>query len=156
MVAIRLLMLLASPLLLASAGQGYSTGADAIRVRNAPDSSGYHVHVLVNGTRVRMLVDTGSNVTILSQTDATRVGLRKGAAQEVDAYGGTAVMYATRIRSLRVAGAEVGPLDDAAIDDADNAESILGMDVLDRPGIAMHVEGGVLSLSAGTVPPGAG
>lgn len=155
MTRIRLLTLLASPLLLASTGHGTSDPG-TIRVRNAPDSSGYHVHVLVNGTRVRMLVDTGSNVTILSQADADRVGVRKGAAQEVDAYGGAAVMYATRIRSLRLAGTEVGPLDDAAIDDADNAESILGMDVLDRPGIAMHVEGGVLSVSAGAVPPGAG
>lgn len=143
-----LAMLLAAPFCMgATPMQDAHPTTRIVRVRNAPDSSGYHVHVLVNGQRVRMLVDTGSNVTILSEADARRVGARKGEPQEVDAYGGAATMYATRLASIVVAGAELGPATDAAIDDSDNAESILGMDLLDRDGISLHVEGGVMTIA---------
>lgn len=121
--------------------------ASVIRVKNAPDKSGYHVHALVNGERVRFLVDTGANLTILSQADADRIGARKGKAEQIDAYGGVVTTYATRLDSFVLAGVDLGPVDDATIDVSSNAESILGMDLLDQTGISLHVENGVMTLA---------
>jgi aspartyl protease family protein len=140
---------MAAALVLPAAGPAHAAEevAGVVRVKNTADKAGYHVHALINGQRVRMLVDTGANVTILSQADAERVGARRGKAEQIDAYGGLVTTYATRLESFVLGGVNLGPVHDATIDVSENAESILGMDLLDQTGIAIHVENGVLTLA---------
>lgn len=64
----------------------------------------YYLTVLVNGTAVKMLVDTGANTLAISQSLATQLSLAKGQAAEVKTAAGTGTGYRTTIDELVIAG----------------------------------------------------
>lgn len=114
-----------------------------VMARINPKESSFTVQAYVNDHPVHMLVDTGANISVLSSADASRVGLVKGRTQYVDTLGGNEAIHLTTFSKFRLAGVEIGPIRNVGIDPARNAISILGMDILARPGIFLTIGNGL-------------
>lgn len=108
-------------------------GTGMIEVPRGPDGH-YHLVLDVNGTSVQFVVDTGASGIVLTQDDATRVGIDLAAL----AYAGTAN---TANGIVRTARAKVNELQLGDIVDRDVSVyvnqgqmdgSLLGMDYLQR------------------------
>lgn len=73
-------------------------------LRRAEDGH-FHADVAVNGSAVRMLVDTGASTIALSVDDATRIGIDVGALEFttfVSTANGTAVAAKVRLKEVRL------------------------------------------------------
>lgn len=94
----------------------------------------YYVDARIGENSVRFLVDTGANVTVLTQADAQRLGLaqREGAhGATLQTVGGPTAMRWARIPSMNVADTPVTDVDAAIIDQGIKV-SLLGQNVLSR------------------------
>lgn len=89
----------------------------------------------VAGRRVRFVIDTGANVTVLTQRDAARLGLevRTAEGMTLQTVGGKAAMQWARIDNLSIAGHAVAPVQ-VAVAANDLPTSLLGQDVLGQFG----------------------
>jgi len=56
----------------------------------------------INGTKVTFMVDTGATSVALSSRLARELGLKRGAAVQVNTANGAAVAYETRLDSVRL------------------------------------------------------
>jgi aspartyl protease family protein len=113
------------------------------------DDGHFHVNAEANGVRVRFLIDTGASTTVLSLSDARRVGI------DVDAlafnrpvqtangvtYFASAWLDSLTIGSTRLASVPVGVMPDDALD-----TSLLGMTTINRFS-SWRVEGDKMVLS---------
>lgn len=111
-----------------------SVGQDgAITIPRAPDGH-YYLELVISGTPVNFLVDTGATNVVLSQRDARRVGI------DLDnlAYLGSAQTANGLVRTARITvkDIELGPLRldrmAAYVNDGEMDDSLLGMDYLGR------------------------
>jgi aspartyl protease family protein len=82
------------------------------------------------------IVDTGASHTILSKRDAQRAGAERGRIVSVATAGGTVTMEAATISTLTIDEKTIFDVDVLVCENI--ADSLLGMDVLDRLG-ATHV-----------------
>lgn len=88
----------------------------------------------VNGTQVNFLIDTGASDTVLTRTDAARIGI------DVDALAflGTASTANGDVRTaaIRLDTVEIGPIQEqnlrAVVNDGELGISLLGMSFLSR------------------------
>jgi hypothetical protein len=121
-----------------------------------PMSPRAYIDAVVDGKKVRMLVDTGSEVSVLSSHDAAMVGIptRKGG---IPVRGMKDVTTATNglgfVKNLHVANLEVR---NARMLVVDTGDSILGMDLLWRVGDAMRMSRHELRVLPGTAPEATG
>ena len=108
-------------------------GADMREVARGADGL-FYVHAIVNGERVRFLVDTGANYTVLTSADAERIGLsaanRRYDARVETAAGQTSMAWATLDR-VEVAGRALTGLRAAIVRDGLGV-SLLGQNMLSR------------------------
>ena len=94
----------------------------------------YHITLKLNGVPVEFVVDTGATDLVLSQDDATRIGLDPGSL----AFTGQAVTANGTVRTARVTIPEVaiGGMTErnvrASVTDGDMTGSLLGMSYLQR------------------------
>jgi clan AA aspartic protease (TIGR02281 family) len=94
--------------------------------------------LLVNGTinhgSVRFIVDTGSSMTIIPATIASRLGVnsKRDPLIGIRAVGGSVEGRLTEIDSLRVGNAEVKNFDIIVVEDSLGGVGLLGADFLSR------------------------
>ncbi|UYY57040.1 TIGR02281 family clan AA aspartic protease [Sphingomonas sp. S2-65] len=104
-------------------------------VKRAPDGL-FYVNGMVNGTRIRFLVDTGATALVLAPQDAARAGvvsLSSQPAGELQTAAGATSMGWASARSLEIAGRTLSKVR-AAVPGSHLKVSLLGQDVLRRLG----------------------
>lgn len=105
----------------------------SVELRRSNDGH-FHAGLVVNGTGIRFVVDTGASALVLSRRDARRAGIE---------LGGLNFVIPTSTANGRVFGApvrldevEFGGFVDrdvpAMVNGGDSGESLMGMDYLDR------------------------
>jgi aspartyl protease family protein len=104
------------------------------RVEVSADLRGHFVvHPSVDGRRVRMLVDTGASLVVLSHEDAQMLGLRIGAYSERIATGNGIVHAApVRFAEVRVGDIAVRGVEALVLPPGRISTSLLGMSFLKR------------------------
>jgi len=110
------------------------------------DARGHFVSdAVVNGARLRFLVDTGATLVSLGVTDARRAGVdfRKGAAVSVQTAAGSVQAWRVALDTLQI-GSLVLHNVDAVVFEQELPLALLGMSVLDR--VEMRREGRTLTL----------
>ena len=104
---------------------------DAMEVPRAPDGH-YYLTLVINGTPVEFMVDTGATNVVLSRRDAERLGIDPASL----VYLGEAQTANGIVRTARVKLTDVvlGPWEDKAlaawVNDGEMDGSLLGMDYL--------------------------
>lgn len=102
-------------------------------VKNSPSDRLFYVTALVNGTPVRFIVDTGSSVVILNESDARSAGVRDLGSPPLDVVtvNGASAMRAVNLEKLELAGQTINDVDGAIID-THLKVSLLGQSALSR------------------------
>lgn len=117
----------------------------AVEVPRAPDGH-YYLTLLINGTVVPFMVDTGASGMVLAAEDAERIGLDPSTLH----FRGQASTANGVVRTARVTLplVELGPFRNEAFDayvtEGDLDQSLLGMDYLGQ--FRMEFDGGKLIL----------
>lgn len=112
------------------------------------DSSGHHfIEGLVNGARMRMLVDTGATAIAMNASDAKRAGLdyKKGDRSEVQTANGVVQAYHVVINTLKLGSLTLNQVDALVMEGDSPAVVLLGMSALNR--MEMKREGIALTLT---------
>ena len=113
--------------------RGTTLGADEVRFPAGADGH-FRVEALVDGARVRFLVDTGASSIVLSPADARRIGFDP-AGLRFTGFAETA-NGTVRTAAMRLGSIEIGPIviDDlpASVNQAEMRGSLLGMSFLER------------------------
>ncbi|PZU09151.1 TIGR02281 family clan AA aspartic protease [Sphingomonas sp.] len=102
----------------------------------------FYVHAMVNGQRVRFLVDTGASVVVLSAADARAVGAMPasgGYNARMSTAGGSRPMAWTKLGHVRIAGHDVRGVT-AAVVNGGPGVSLLGQNLLSKLG-GLHIDG---------------
>ncbi|WP_037307269.1 retropepsin-like aspartic protease family protein [Ruegeria halocynthiae] len=94
----------------------------------------YYLPVVVNGEPITFLVDTGASQIVLSEQDATRIGIDP---DQLNYFGRAATANGeVRTAPVRLDSLELGPITDrnvsAWINEGELRQSLLGMDYLHR------------------------
>jgi aspartyl protease family protein len=102
-------------------------------LHNATGDRLFYVTAQVNGNPVRFLVDTGSSVVILTETDARHAGVRDlgSPPMRVETASGASAMRAVNLERVDLAGQSIHNVDGAIVD-ANLKVSLLGQSVLSR------------------------
>ena len=109
-----------------------ATGRPGQIIRSADGH--YWAEAMIDGTAVRVLVDTGASVVALTREDALRLGLRlksEDFTSTVNTASGSARAARVTLTSVAVAGARVEDVD-ALVIEAGLGQSLLGMSYLGR------------------------
>jgi aspartyl protease family protein len=130
-----------SPLLQQRGAPSGSAAPETAAARSAPDTIAYpanaHGHVVleavVNGSPVRMLVDTGASLVTLTQKDARAAGIAPGELifnGRVETASGFARMAPVTIREIRIGQFSVYDVPAGVLENL--SVSLLGMSFLSR------------------------
>lgn len=84
----------------------------------------------------RFMIDTGASFTVLTPSDAERLGFRKNGAVKVDTMGGEVEMLKGRVPTMKVGEVTLADVDVLVSDEL--KESLLGVDTMHRLG-ATHL-----------------
>ena len=95
-----------------------------------------YLTAVLASAHARLIIDTGASHTILSTQDARRAKAVRIGAASVATAGGVASMEVARVSAVSIGDQTVRDVDVLVSDDV--AESLLGLDLLDRIG-ATHV-----------------
>lgn len=117
-----------------------------VRIRRASDSH-FYADTDVQGTQIRMLVDSGASLVALTRRDAEAIGINVDSlpvAGMAQTAGGQIPMRVTMLNRVEVDGIEVRNVE-AAVIDADMGVSLLGQSFLAKLD-AVNVEGDMMTL----------
>ncbi|MDZ3832546.1 MAG: TIGR02281 family clan AA aspartic protease [Sphingopyxis sp.] len=117
-----------------------------VRLGRAADSH-FYADADVDGTRVRMLVDSGASIVALTRGDAEAIGIdvdRLPVGGRASTAGGVVPLRPVMIDRIDIDGVEVRRVQ-AAVIDADMGVSLLGQSYLSRLD-AVEVEGDTMTL----------
>ena len=125
---------LGSRLLAELVPQRATVNADGSVSFRAGSDGHFHVEALVNGSRLRLLVDTGASQVVLSPADARRLGFDLGSLDfrhlsetaNGPVTGAPVTLREVAVGSVRLADVE------ASVNGAAMSESLLGMSFLSR------------------------
>ncbi len=109
-----------------------ATGRPGQIIRSADGH--YWAEAMIDGSAIRVLVDTGASVVALTREDALRLGLRlesEDFTSTVNTASGSARAARVSLDSVAVAGARVENVD-ALVIEAGLGQSLLGMSYLGR------------------------
>ena len=113
--------------------RGVTLGEDEVRFP-AGDDGHFRIEALVDGTRIRFLVDTGATNIVLSPADARRIGFDPTSLRFTgfaETANGT-----VRTATVRLGSVEIGPIRlhdlPASVNQAEMRGSLLGMSFLER------------------------
>lgn len=118
----------------------------ALAIRASADGH-YHVNTVINGAEMRLLVDTGATVTVLSVRNAERAGIFPNPADytvNVRTASGMAKAALVRLRELRIGEARLDDVQ-ALVMNTPGDTSVLGIGTLQRFK-SYEVRDGVLTL----------
>ena len=126
------------------AEQRFGNGVGSVELARADDSH-FYTDALVNGTKVRFLIDTGATSVVLTKADAQRAGLAGG---EYSAWGEGA-SGRVRLMPVTIARLGLGPVSaeqvPAMVAEEGLAISLLGQSYLSRIG-SVAIEGDTMVL----------
>lgn len=128
--------------------RGYGAGESEISFRAGGDGH-FAVEVLVDGTPLVMVVDTGASDVVLTRRDARRLGLDPAALAHSRAYataGGVVMAAPVVLGEMRIGPIAVARVR-AAVNPAPMFRSLLGMSFLSRIG-GYRVAGDTITLHA--------
>jgi aspartyl protease family protein len=113
--------------------EGRALDDDAISFRRGQDQQ-FHIDALVDGRKVRFLVDTGASGVALNRADATRLGLAPDERDYTETFEtANGVTHGAPVQLEQV---RIGPLQfdhvPATVNEGDLRESLLGMRLLER------------------------
>lgn len=113
-----------------------ATPPDEASVAVFADPQGsYFVQVAVNGTPIRMIVDTGANVVALTESDAQSVGLAVSQADyriKILTANGSEVAAPASLSKVVIGGIEVDNVQAVVVPDSNLSISLLGMSFLSK------------------------
>jgi aspartyl protease family protein len=118
----------------------------SVRFRVGQDGH-FHIEAMVDGTRVRFLVDTGASEVVLSPGDARRLGFDLGRlsfTRMAETANGSVRSAPVTLHEMMVGGLRVNEVS-ASVNEAEMSESLLGMTFLNRLG-GFEVSGDTLTL----------
>jgi aspartyl protease family protein len=97
------------------------------------DDGLFYINAQVNGMPVRFVVDTGSNVVVLTQRDAVRVGMAPSAttSAEMRTVGGATRMRSGTVARIDIAGQSLKNVDAATVEGGLGV-SLLGQSALSQ------------------------
>lgn len=126
---------LAEPIVLAPPGKlvDLSLTAKGEEIRRDPDGL-FYITALVNGVRVRFLVDTGASIIVLTLNDAGRAGVLSAAPgfqDSAETAGGQTAMTRVKLARLVAGPAEQRDVDAAVVGDGLDV-SLLGQSWLSK------------------------
>jgi len=128
---------------------GWSSGANSpgeVRLGRAGDSH-FYADANIDGTNIRMMVDSGASVIALTRRDAEAIGIdvdRLPIAGRANTAGGVVPLRPVMLDSVDVDGVEVKRVQ-AAVIDADMGVSLLGQSYLSKLE-SVKVEGDTMTL----------
>lgn len=128
-----------------AAANGKSSGGE-VRLDRSGDSH-FYADAEVDGTNIRMMVDSGASIVALTRRDAEAIGIdvdRLPVGGMARTAGGDIPMRTVMLDSVEVAGIEVRGVQ-AAVIDADMGVSLLGQSFLSKLD-AVNVEGDTMTL----------
>lgn len=105
----------------------------------------YSAEALINGERVRVLVDTGATGVAISQTVADRLGLVSHDAINTHTANGNAVSYLVRLKTVQLGGVVAHDVA-ATISPGLEGDALLGMSFLGRMDVRLYR--GVMTIKA--------
>lgn len=117
-----------------------------VRLSRAGDSH-FYADVNIDGTNIRMLVDSGASIVALTRADAEAIGIdvdRLPTAGAAQTAGGMVPVRPVMLDSIDIDGIEVRGVQ-AAVLDSDMGISLLGQSYLSKLG-AVTVEGDMMTL----------
>ena len=134
-------------------------GAGGLRMASAPQSlriprdheTGHFIAPInINGVRVRAIIDTGAQETILSARDARATGANRDivSTEPMAGIGGYTTLNVTRVHSMEVAGQQLGGFT-AAIGQEGIPYTLLGQTEIARLG-RIEIEDGVMTITPRT------
>lgn len=104
----------------------------------ARDPSGhYRAEAYINGTKARVLVDTGATGVAISQALADRLGLQSHVAVRTQTASGETIAYMVRLQSVRLGGIEARDVA-ASIVPGLSGDALLGMSFLGRMDVRLY------------------
>ena len=105
------------------------------------------VAVEINGKSAQLVLDTGSDATVLTRVAARRLGVAEGAAKPVGGAGGPTLVGTARLEDLVVGGVRIKPLP-ALLADAPMppVDGLLGISVLVEFEVELDVPHGRVAL----------
>lgn len=122
------------------------TSSGAVRLDRAGDSH-FYADADVDGTNIRMMVDSGASIVALTRRDAESIGIdvdRLPISGTARTAGGEVPMRTVMLDSVEIGGIEVRGVE-AAVVDADMGVSLLGQSYLAKLD-AVNVEGDMMTL----------
>lgn len=129
-----------------STSSAASAPGGEVRLRRAEDSH-FYADANIDGTNIRMMVDSGASVVALTRRDAEAIGVNVDdlpIAGTAHTAGGEVPMRRLILDSVDVDGVEVRRVE-AAVIDADMGISLLGQSYLSKLD-AVNVEGDTMTL----------
>ena len=131
-------------------GQHYrgATGAsDRQSATLAADTRGhFFAEASVNDVPMRLVVDTGASVVVLSGADASRLGVdwRQGPRRMMQTANGTTAGYLVKLDKVKVGGIELTNVEGMVLEQGLGAVGLLGMSFLNR--VEMQRDGQTMTL----------
>jgi aspartyl protease family protein len=116
-----------------------------VTLKRGPDGH-YSAEALINGERVRVLVDTGATGVAISQHVADRLGLVSNEAITTHTANGNAVSYLVRLKTVQLGGVVANDVA-ATISPGLDGDALLGMSFLGRMDVRLYK--GKMTISAG-------
>jgi aspartyl protease family protein len=109
-------------------------GEQTVRIRRRPDGH-FVVKIRVNGTALRMLVDTGASTVVLKPADASRLGIvvdRLNFSVPVQTANGTTYAAHVRLHSLSLGPINLKNVEALVAKPGTLKDNLLGMSFLSR------------------------
>src|SRR4051812_9223369 len=113
----------------------------------AADGRGhFFTEATINGVAMRLLVDTGASVVVLSADEATRAGIewKKGRRAGLQTASGRTSGYVVKLDSLKVGAIALSNIDGVVLEEGPGAVGLLGMSFLNR--VEMKRDGETMTL----------
>ena len=107
-----------------------------VSLKRGPDGH-YSAEALINGERVRVLVDTGATGVAISQSVADRLGLSSQDAINTHTANGNAVSYLVRLKTVQLGGVIAHDVA-ATISPGLEGDALLGMSFLGRMDVRLY------------------
>lgn len=126
----------------------YNRGIAAKTIQLYPDPNGHYVvDGLINGNRVRFLVDTGATSVVINKDTAKRMGLLyrvDGRASRIETASGVVASYNVEFAEVSIRALSLKRVDGVVVDGSFPRDALLGQSFLNR--LNMRRDGRMLEL----------
>jgi len=127
--------------------RGATAASDRQSATLAADTRGhFFAEASVNDVPMRLVVDTGASVVVLSGADASRLGVdwRQGPRRMMQTANGTTAGYLVKLDKVKVGGIELTNVEGMVLEQGLGAVGLLGMSFLNR--VEMQRDGQTMTL----------